>query len=56
MRINGATPQLLAFGTAAFGDPLTAAGVTGDVVLGLGSGGRCRAVDHRRLQSADESI
>jgi PA domain-containing protein len=34
-RINGATPQLLSFGTAAFGNPLTPAGVTGDVVVGL---------------------
>jgi hypothetical protein len=34
-RINGATPQLLSFGTAAFGNPLTAAGLTGDVVLAL---------------------
>lgn len=33
VRINGATPQLLAFGTAAFGSPLTAAGITGDVAL-----------------------
>ncbi len=33
VRINGATPQLLALGVAAFGNPLTAAGVTGDVAL-----------------------
>jgi hypothetical protein len=33
VRINGATPQILMLGTAAFGNPLTAAGVTGDVVL-----------------------
>jgi hypothetical protein len=32
-RINGASPQLLSFGTAAFGNPLTAAGITGDVAL-----------------------
>jgi hypothetical protein len=33
VRINGASPQLLSFGTAAFGNPLTAAGITGDVAL-----------------------
>ncbi len=35
VRVNGATPQILSLGTAAFGSPLTAAGVTGDVVVGL---------------------
>jgi hypothetical protein len=35
VRINGATPQLLLLGAAAFGTPLTAAGVSGDVALGL---------------------
>ena len=35
VRNNTAGGTLLAFGTAAFGSPLTAAGVTGDVVLAL---------------------
>jgi PA domain-containing protein len=33
VRINGASPQLLSFGTAAFGAALTPAGITGDVAL-----------------------